>query len=275
PTTFSKGFTVNVTLSDGRVMTLRGGVGQTARRGRILAMPALQFEDDSFSPVLYSTDNTFWLPWRYAADGTTPSTLSYPNTADRMLYFKNNPTAKTPGLTLAHLQSLHDTFMKNGNSGDNLSATAVSPIGFDLSATTYESTTLPQNIFTRYGEATARFSTDLRYVSLPQNIAVIPSNAFYGNQVIRTIVLPASVREIGTYAFDMSRGFSNTADGGVPASQGIFCYATTPPTLGAGVFSYTNPTFHVPAASLAAYQEVWTNNVSSAQTNRATLVGDL
>lgn len=44
PTTFSRGFSVTVTLSDGRKMTKTGGVGQTAARGRILAMPAIPFQ---------------------------------------------------------------------------------------------------------------------------------------------------------------------------------------------------------------------------------------
>lgn len=43
PTTFSQGFKLTVTLADGRTMVKTGAVGQRAARGRILAMPALQF----------------------------------------------------------------------------------------------------------------------------------------------------------------------------------------------------------------------------------------
>lgn len=43
PTTFTRGFKLTVTLADGRTMVKTGAVGQRAARGRILAMPALQF----------------------------------------------------------------------------------------------------------------------------------------------------------------------------------------------------------------------------------------
>lgn len=279
PAKFNHGFTITVTLADGRVMKRVGGTGQSASRGKILAMPALRFEEtpvDNVSPVLYSMDNRNWLSWRYEADGTTPVTLAYPQNANNRLYFKDNDAASgAKGLTLAHFQSLHDTFMKNGIAGDNVAAVAVAPIGFDFSNATYESTTLPGGIFTRYAEPANKFSTDLRYLSLPKNISVISDHAFRGDLVLQTLILPESIKQIGTYVFYLARGFQNTADGADTATQGIFCYAATPPSLGSETFNYTYVQFHVPAASLTAYQEVWTANASTAKTARAQLVGDL
>lgn len=275
PTTFSQGFEVTVTLADGRTMTKKGGVGQTAARGRVLAMPALRFEEtDTASPVYYSTDNLNWRAWTYDADGVTPTTLAYPETTNHRLYFKDNAACATPGLKLAHLQALHDTFLVNGSSGDNTTAKSVNPIGFDFSRATYESTTLPAGVLTRWADASSRYNLNLQYVSLPKNIEVISDMAFCGDLVLHKLILPASVTRIGDSAFTLARGFGNSEDGSDTSAQGIFCYATTPPALGPNAFSYCNHYFHVPAASLADYKTAWAA-ATGAQTNRSTLVGDL
>ncbi|WP_418982456.1 hypothetical protein [Alistipes sp.] len=278
PTTFSQGFQLTVTLADGRTMTRKGGVGQTAARGRILAMPALRFEEtDAASPLYYSTDNLNWHAWKYDTDGVTPLALAYPETKEHMLYFKDNAAATNPGLTAAHLKSLYATFLIHGDRYATSSVVAVQPVGFDLSRTTYESQTLPENVFTRWGEAVdTRVGLDLRYVSLPQNIAVVPAYSFFGNAVLREVVLPATVKEIGEYAFYMTQGFINSTDNPDISSNGIYCHATTPPTLGQSAFSGIKPTpFHVPATSLAAYRTAWDADATNAGTNQTTLVGDL
>lgn len=282
-TTFSKGFHVTVTLADGREMRKKGGVGQTAARGRILAMPALRFEEtDPASPVYYSTDNLNWRAWKYDTDGVTPTTLAYPETTDHMLYFKDNPACAAPGLKLAHMQSLHDTFMVNGISTDNGSVKAVNPIGFDFSRTTYESTTFPPyGVMTRWADAASRYNINLRYISLPKNITVLEGAAFYADMVLRKVILPEGLKEIGGSAFCLARGFQNPVDNAdnpnFMTENGIYCYATTPPeTIGNYAFQYTNPQgFHVPKASLSAYETVWAQFASSARTDRAPLVGDL
>lgn len=275
PTTFSQGFQITVTLADGRTMTKKGGVGQTAARGRVLAMPALRFEEtDPSSPVYYSTDNVNWRAWKYDTDGVTPTTLAYPETADHMFYFKDNAACATPGLKLAHLQSLHDTFLVNGNARDNVTATSVNPVGFDFSRTTYESTTLPAGVLTRWADSSNQYDLSLQYVSLPKNISIISANAFEGDLVLHKVILPASVSQIGNEAFYLARGFWYSEDGSDLSTQGIFCYATTPPTLGADTFNYCNHYFHVPAASLAAYQTAWAAS-PSAKPGRSTMVGDL
>lgn len=281
PAKFNHGFTITVTLADGRVMKRVGGIGQSANRGKMLVMPALRFEEtpvDNVSPVLYSMDNRNWLSWRYEANGTTPVTLAYPQNANNRLYFKDNEAASgTKGLTLAHFQSLHDTFMTDGmvNGNSYTTVVAVNPIGFDFSQATYESDILPSNIFTRNGEAANQYNINMRYISLPKNIREIADNALCWNLVLHTVILPQSVEKIGALVFEVSRGLHSTGDSPDPETQGVFCYATTPPSFGANAFNWNNGNFHIPAASLSAYEAVWASDPLGARLARMTLVGDL
>lgn len=281
PATFPHGFTVTVTLADGREMKRRGGIGQTAARGRILTLPPLQFEEtlpDRVSPVLYSMDNQNWLSWKYEADGVTPATLAYPKTAENRLYFKDNDAvAGTKGLTSAHFRSLHDTFMTDGQINGNGFATqvAVNPIGFDMSQATYESDILPGNIFTRYGDPDNQYNINMRYISLPLNIREVAERALCWNLVLHTVILPSSVEKIGALAFEVSRGLHSTGDSPDPDTQGVFCHATTPPSFGSNAFNWNNGNFHVPTASLSAYQAVWSADPLGAKLSRMILIGDL
>lgn len=167
--------------------------------------------------------------------------------------------------------------MKNGDANGNNFETvkAVEPIGFDFSRATYESETLPTNIFTRYGDADKKYNTDLRYISLPKNIKVIAPGSFIGDLVLHTVILPETVAEIGTSAFEVARGLHTTGDDPDPATQGIFCDAMTPPSYGKDAFNWNSLIFHVPAVSLEAYNEIWTTDPLGARLSRATLVGDL
>lgn len=239
---------------------------QTLLAGQILKMPVLTIVDTA--PVLYSTDNATWKGWNYGSDGTTPVTLAYPETTDHMLYFKDNESsAGSKGLTLAHLQSLSTSFVKNHYlTGESADAVAEKPIGLDFSQATYESTTLPSDIFTYSNEE--KFNNSLIYLSLPKNIAKIESRAFSRTQVLRTIILPQSVTELANEAFWVVRGVND-----------IYCYAAVPPTLSGTVFGYIgwgNSSMlrvHVPAANFEAYQSTW--GADYWLRSRATLVGDL
>ncbi|WP_418982967.1 hypothetical protein [Alistipes sp.] len=262
PITYSQGFQITVTLADGRTMTRKGGVGQTAARGRILAMPALTLPTGS---VYYSTDNTNWSLWENNTDGS-PVTLAYPETADHRLYFKNNDSAAKPGLTAAHLSVLKTAFV----------AGKTAPIGFDFSQATYESTTFPADVLSGGSAA----NSSITYVSLPGNITVTEDavknggkGVFFNNQMMEEVVFPASVQLIGRYTCYMCpalkrvtiEGSSTALEIGEAAfariSGGIdsfTCHRTAPPTT----YTSSIPSFdqsvvtklYVPASSLSAYQ---------------------
>ena len=84
---------------------------------------------------------------------------------------------------------------------------------------------------------------------IPDDVVTIGANAFYGRSQMTTIVLPASVTSIGSTAF--------MGCGGV---MEMHVNATTPPSLGNGVFGgfpaavYPGIPVYVPCESIAAYQ---------------------
>ena len=84
---------------------------------------------------------------------------------------------------------------------------------------------------------------------IPDDVVTIGANAFYGRSQMTTIVLPASVTSIGSTAF--------MGCGGV---MEMHVNATTPPSLGNGVFggspAAVNPSIpvYVPCESIEAYQ---------------------
>uniref|UniRef100_UPI003AEF44AD leucine-rich repeat protein n=1 Tax=Alistipes sp. TaxID=1872444 RepID=UPI003AEF44AD len=283
PTTFSKGFTVNVTLSDGRVMTLRGGVGQTARRGRILAMPAIELELPA--PLLYSYDQTAWQPWNYQGSGI-PEVLPNLNTTNRAIYLKDNPESSTPGITRAHLQSIADKFRKDAATEETFTLTM-------NSATLAGTTEFPSDIFCgacwNGTVNTAKADYALKLIIFPSNMTRIadtsidttPSlvdmlGAFCGNHGLVTVGLQGGVTYIGSGAFALCNSLKSVLITGADGELTIGKYAfrissaladvriarTTPPKLvfdesgrspfyGAGTSGIV---FRVPAASLAAYR---------------------
>ena len=84
---------------------------------------------------------------------------------------------------------------------------------------------------------------------IPDDVVTIGANAFYGRSQMTTIVLPASVTSIGSTAF--------MGCGGV---MEMHVNATTPPSLGNGVFGgspaavYPGIPVYVPCGSVADYQ---------------------
>lgn len=289
PTRFSRGFYVKIVLSDGRTMIGKAGVGQTAQRGRILAMPVLPFKDNTTAPVSYSSDGQHWELWEYDADGN-PLVLSYP--ASRMFYFRDNDYAQTKGLTRAHLQTLATAFRS--------SSVTDKTIALDFSGATYESTVFPSDIF-GYSYPTYGLTS----ISLPRNIVSIANGkekagAFYGaknlaevnypegfreigdyaftSSGLQTVVVPAGVTRVGVYALSSAEvksiriegetevlAMGNCAFSCVEAAE-LRCYRTTPPVvepntsvrdafygLGSNVSSTTGTTIYVPAASMDAY----------------------
>jgi hypothetical protein len=90
-----------------------------------------------------------------------------------------------------------------------------------------------------------RDCTNLALISLPEGLTSIRSLAFFECTNLAQIELPAGITSIDPAAFN---GCSNLAL--------VTCLATTPPTLGRGVFGYTHSTLRieVPAGSVDAYK---------------------
>jgi len=90
-------------------------------------------------------------------------------------------------------------------------------------------------------------STYITSVTIGNSVATIGAYAFGSLQHITGFTIPSSVTNIGNNAFSQSDDITS-----------ITCLATTPPTLGSGVFDNTNNCpIYVPCASLSAYQSAW------------------
>ena len=88
----------------------------------------------------------------------------------------------------------------------------------------------------------------LTSLEIPNSVTSIGNNAFYGcSGLTGLLTIPNSITSIGGYAFANCIGLTS-----------IISYATTPPTLGTGVFDNipTTITVYVPCFSLESYSEV-------------------
>lgn len=110
--------------------------------------------------------------------------------------------------------------------------------------------------------------TSLKTVTLPEGLEIIGINAFYNCSSLKTVTLPEGLTNIKTSAFynctslktvTMPEGLTNiktNAFYGCSSLKTVTCLATTPPTLGAGVFAGSNAltTIYVPAGSVDTYK---------------------
>lgn len=103
----------------------------------------------------------------------------------------------------------------------------------------------------------------LTSVNLPQTLTTIGESAFGNCSGLTSITIPASVTSIGNHAFSWCTGLT-----------GITVEATTPPTIGTGIFSDSgNCPIYVPCESLDAYKAAtnWSNYASRIQSSGCTI----
>lgn len=119
--------------------------------------------------------------------------------------------------------------------------------------------------------------TNLQSVEIGSCVNIISGRAFYGCS-LTSVTIPDSVTSIGNEAFrycgsltsvTIPSGVTNIsyeAFRGCTSLTSIIIEATTPPTLGGGVFSNTNDCpIMVPAQSVSAYQNAWSDYASRIQ----------
>ena len=85
----------------------------------------------------------------------------------------------------------------------------------------------------------------LTSVTMPDSVTTIVDHAFWSCSALTTATIGSGVTKIGGHAFWYCSALTN-----------IYCKPTTPPTLGATVFSWiaANATIYVPSASVETYQ---------------------
>ena len=106
--------------------------------------------------------------------------------------------------------------------------------------TTY---TIPDGV-TTIGDGAFYDCSSLTSIAIPEGVTTIGSSAFSDCSRLTSITIPEGVTTIGRYAFYECSSLTN-----------VYSKPTTPPTLGATVFSSDYiPSIHVPQASVDAYK---------------------
>lgn len=99
------------------------------------------------------------------------------------------------------------------------------------------------------------YCSGMTSITLPTGLTTIGEGAFTYCSGLTSVTIPASVTNIGQTAFSWCIGLTE-----------INVEATTPPTIGTGVFSDTDECpIIVPAGTLSAYQSAWSDYASRLQ----------
>ena len=132
--------------------------------------------------------------------------------------------------------------------------------------------TIPAGV-TSIGKSAFMGCTALTDISMPNSVKTIGQMAFYECSSLTSVVIPDGVTYIDEDAFRSCTSITDlTISGSVTgiawnvfwgcnALSSVYCYATTPPGIGGGVFgsNASGRKFYVPEESLAAYQESWSD----------------
>jgi len=113
------------------------------------------------------------------------------------------------------------------------------------------------NSVTSFGQNAFYNCSSLSSVTIPSGVTSIPTSTFGSCSSLTSIDIPSGVTSIGNYAFNSCRSLTS-----------ITVRATTPPTLGNGVFTSTNNCpIYVPSASVNAYKSAnnWSTYASRIQ----------
>lgn len=120
--------------------------------------------------------------------------------------------------------------------------------------------------------------TNIRSIVIPNSLTSLSDGVFDSCYNLTAVTIPNTVTNIGAQCFEDCRGLPNliipesvTYIGNSAFNQcfrllSITCLAVVPPTLGSGVFNFTNDcVIYVPQASLSAYQSAWSEYASRLQ----------
>ncbi len=141
-----------------------------------------------------------------------------------------------------------------------------------MECTSLATFTIPDGV-TSVDQSAFQGCTALENISIPNSVMSIGKCAFLGCTSLASVVIPDGVTYIGEHAFTYCTSMTDlTISGSVTgiawnvfcrcsALSSVYCYATTPPGIGGGVFgsNASGRKIYVPEESLTAYQESWSD----------------
>ena len=148
------------------------------------------------------------------------------------------------------------------------------------SCTSLTSVEIPNSV-TSVGRSAFEGCTSLPSIEIPNSVTSIESTTFFGCSSLTSIGIPNSITKIGGNAFNRCTSLTSIEIPSSVTEIGIYSFsycknltrvtvrATTPPTLGYGVFTGTasNLVIYVPSGSVNAYKAAtnWKNYASQIQ----------
>lgn len=279
--TYSKGITITITDTDGKVMTKSTSKPITINRSTVQPLDAFLVKTENNIPnnkIYYTTtDGNVITPYSKSFGATITSNvyengngvITFDGNVTKISSFKDCTTLLTitipesvtniGGYSFDGCVNLKDINMPNGlttiGEGAFLECTSLSEISIPSSVNTikydaFKGCTNLNNIqfpnsVTTMGAGILWGCENLISVKLPENITAIGNTFFQDCTSLTEITIPSKVSSIGYYAFKNCTNLSC-----------IYCKNETPPTLGNDVFQQSNAIskINVPTTSVETYK---------------------
>ena len=279
--TYSKGITITITDTDGKVMTKSTSKPITINRSTVQPLDAFLVETENNIPnnkIYYTTtDGNVITPYSKSFGATITSNvyekgngvITFDGNVTKISSFKDCTTLLTitipesvtniGGYSFDGCVNLKDINMPNGlttiEEGAFYDCTSLSEISIPSSVNTikydaFNGCTNLNNIqfpnsVTTMGAGILCGCENLISVKLPENITAIGNTFFQDCTSLTEITIPSKVSSIGYYAFKNCTNLSC-----------IYCKNETPPTLGNNVFQQSNAIskINVPTTSVETYK---------------------
>ena len=265
PQTFTKGLTVEITATNGLVMTKSTDKEVVIERNHIQPMAA--FAADLPAPEtwkIYYTATAKVEPYDKTVFGATYVSNEWDSETGKGVITFSGDVTKIGDYAFNHCENFTSVYIPDG-------VTTIGDYAF-FYCTSLTSVTIPGSV-TTIGESAFAFCGSLTSVTIPDSVTSIGHGAF-SNCGLTSVTIPDSVTSIGQGAFsncdrlrsvtipDSVTSIGNQAFSSCDSLTSVYCKATTPPVLGGTYVFDANSSsrkIYVPYKSVNAYKsaEYW------------------